>query len=67
VLIDRWVAWRIVDWPFSRCFGCKRPIIPGQRWIELVRDDYRARFHFDCEPVWRAEQEVRARKTLGIP
>jgi hypothetical protein len=64
VLINRWVAWRIINWPSLNCFGCKRPIIVGEKWVELVRNDNRARFHSDCEPVWRAEQEVAARRAL---
>jgi hypothetical protein len=40
------------------------PIIVGQKWLELVHDNSRAGFHWDCEPVWRAGQEVAARKTL---
>jgi hypothetical protein len=63
-LINRWVAHQIVDWPSSHCFGCRKPIIVGQKWLELVNDNNRARFHCDCEPVWRAEQEVAARRTL---
>jgi hypothetical protein len=63
VMIDRWVAHQIVDWPQSHCFGCRKPIIIGEKWLELVCDDRRARFHCDCEPVWRAKQEVAARKT----
>jgi hypothetical protein len=66
VMINRWVAARIVDWPSSSCFGCKGPIVYGAKWVELVCDDNRARFHSDCEPVWRAEQEALARKVLGI-
>jgi hypothetical protein len=64
VLIDRWVASRLVPWPPSHCFGCKLPIVVGAKWVELVCDDNRARFHSDCEPVWRAEQEVAARRSL---
>jgi hypothetical protein len=63
VLIDRWVT-RIVNWPSSHCFGCKRPIGVGAKCVKLVRDNNRARFHSDCEPVWRAEQETLAWKTL---
>jgi hypothetical protein len=65
-MIARWVAWRIVDWPSSQCFGCKKPIVYGAKWTELVNHDNgaRARFHSDCEPVWRAEQEVAARRSL---
>jgi hypothetical protein len=66
VLIDRWVREQIVDRAPSNCFGCKLPIVVGQKWVELVRDNCRARFHCDCEPVWRAEKEVLARKTLGF-
>jgi hypothetical protein len=63
-MINRWIANQIVDWPSSHCFGYKLPIIVGQKWLELVCDDNRARFHSDCEPVWRAEQEVAARRSL---
>jgi hypothetical protein len=59
VLISRWIQHQIVDWPSSHCFDCRRP-----EWLELVWDDSRARFHYDCEPVWRAEQEVAARRAL---
>jgi hypothetical protein len=31
VLIDRWVANTIVDWPSSHCFGCRKPIVVGQK------------------------------------
>jgi hypothetical protein len=62
--IDRWVAHQIVDWPSSHCFGCRKPIVADQKWVELVHDDNRARFRCDCEPVWRAEQEALGRKTL---
>jgi hypothetical protein len=44
VLIDRWVASRLVPWPPSHCFSCKRPIVAGQKWLDLVCDDNRARF-----------------------
>jgi hypothetical protein len=64
VLISRLIQHQIVDWPPSHCFGCRLPIVVGQKWLELVCDDNRARFHSDCAPVWRAEQEVAARKTL---
>jgi hypothetical protein len=64
-MIDRWVANQIIDWPSSHSFGCRKPIIVGQKWLELVCDDNRARFHCDCEPVWRAEQEVAACRAVG--
>ena len=64
VMIDRWVANQIVDWPSSHCFGCRKAIVAGQKWLELVSDNNRARFHCECEPAWRAEQEVAARRSL---
>jgi hypothetical protein len=38
VLIDRWVASRIVNWPSSNCFACKLPIVAGAKWIDLICD-----------------------------
>jgi hypothetical protein len=63
-MIDRWIQHQIVDWPPSHCFGCRKPIVVGQKWFELVHDDNRARFHCDREPAWRAKQEVAARRSL---
>jgi hypothetical protein len=64
--IARWVAAQIVSYPPDRCFGCRLPIVYGARWLELVNDNARARFHFDCAPVWRAEQEGLARRAMGL-
>jgi hypothetical protein len=64
--IARWVASRIISWPLDNCFCCKRPIVYGAKWIELVNDNERALFHFDCAPAWRAQQEVAARKAMGL-
>jgi hypothetical protein len=50
-MINRWVA---------------NQIVVGQKWVELVCNNNRARFHSDCGPVWRAEQEVAARRALGL-
>jgi hypothetical protein len=66
ILVDRWVAARIVNYPPDRCFGCRRPIISGAKWVTIVGGDNRARFHADCAPVWRAQQEVAARRALGL-
>jgi hypothetical protein len=66
VLIARWVAARIVSYPPDRCLCCRRPIVYGAKWVELVNDNERARFHFDCAPAWRAQQEVAARRALGL-
>jgi hypothetical protein len=63
--IARWVASRIICWPPDNCFHCKRPIVYGSKWVELVNDNDRARFHADCLPAWRAEQEALARRAMG--
>jgi hypothetical protein len=64
--IARWVASRIICWPPDNCFHCRRPIVYGAKWVELVNDNDRARFHADCAPVWRAQQEVAARRAMGL-
>ena len=64
--IARWVAAQIVNYPPDRCLRCRRPIVYRAKWVELVNDNDRARFHFDCAPVWRAQQEKLARKAMGL-
>jgi hypothetical protein len=64
--IARWVAAQTVSYPPDRCFGCRRPIVYGAKWVELVNDNDRARFHSDCAPVWRTQQEVAARRALRL-
>jgi hypothetical protein len=64
--IARWVTSRIVSWPPDNCFHCRRPIVFGAKWTELVNDNDRARFHSDCAPAWRAQQEVAARQAMGL-
>jgi hypothetical protein len=64
--IARWVAAQIVTWPTDRCLGCRRPIVYGAKWVELVNENDRARFHADCLPAWRAQQELAARRAMGL-
>ena len=64
--IARWVMAQVVGYPPDRCLGCRRPIVYGAKWIELVNDNNRARFHADCAPVWRTRQEIAARLALGL-
>ena len=64
--IARWAAAQIVNYPPDRCLGCRRPITYGAKWTELVNDNGRARFHFDCMPAWRDRQEALARRALGL-
>ena len=64
--IAKWVKAQIITWAPNNCFGCRKPLVPGQRWIELVHDNDRARFHLECEPVWWEQQEALARRALGL-
>ena len=64
--IARWVTARIVNYPPDKCLHCRKPIIYGAKWVELVSDNERARFHLDCLPVWRTQQEVAARRAMGL-
>jgi hypothetical protein len=66
-MINHWVADTLIDWPQDSCLKCRNPIIAGQEWTDVTNGDARARFHLDCEPVWRAEREALARRTIGLP
>ena len=62
----RWVAWRIITWPPDNCLHSRRPIVFGAKWVELVNDDDRCRFHAECLPAWRLQQETAACRALGL-
>jgi hypothetical protein len=64
--VNRWVAAQIVTWSPDNCFHCRRPIVYGAKWVELVNDNDRVRFHSDCAPAWRAQLELAARRALGL-
>ena len=64
--IARWVAAQIVNYPLDRCLYCGRPIVFGAKWVELVNDTDRARFHVDCALVWRLDKEALARRAMSI-
>lgn len=67
-MIDRWVANHLIDWDPNSCLHCRQRILVGQQWIDVVNEDERrARFHKECLPAWRAEQEIAARRTIGLP
>ena len=63
--INKWVASWIISWPPDNCLHCRMPIVFGAKWTELINDNDRARFHSDCAPAWRAEQEALARRAMG--
>jgi hypothetical protein len=64
--IARWVAAQIVPYSPDRCLYCGRPIVFGAKWVELVNDTDRARFHVDCALVWRLDKEALARRAMSI-
>jgi hypothetical protein len=66
-MINHWVADTLIDWPQDSCLQCRKRILVGQAWTDVTNGDARARFHKDCEPVWRAERETLACKTIGLP
>ena len=65
-MINHWVAGTLIDWPQDSCLKCRKRLLVGQDWIDVTNGDARARFHRECEPVWRAEREALARKTIGL-
>jgi hypothetical protein len=65
-MINHWIAGTLIDWPQDSCLKCRNRILVGQDWIDVTNGDARARFHRECEPVWRAEREALARRTIGL-
>ena len=65
--INHWIANQIIDWPPSSCLHCRKAIIPGQQWIDVASGDVTARFHGPCHPQWLEQQEIAARRALGLP
>jgi hypothetical protein len=66
-MINHWVAAHLIEWPREHCLGCRQPVVVGQEWIDVTNGEARARFHQKCHRVWLAEQEILARKTIGLP
>ena len=53
-------------WP-GGCWHCRRPILAGQKFVDVRGADVVVRFHRQCESEWRRAQEVAARKAMGLP
>jgi hypothetical protein len=66
-MINHWVAAHLIEWPREHCLGCRKPVVVGQEWIDVTNGEARARFHQACHRAWLAEQEILARKTIGLP
>jgi hypothetical protein len=64
--INHWIADQLIDWPPSHCLHCRRPIIVGQVWTVVSNGEAKARFHQSCHGEWLAQQEIAARKAIGL-
>jgi hypothetical protein len=65
--INHWIADQLIDWPPSHCLHCRKPIVVGQTWTAVANGLVEARFHKDCHGDWLAQQEVAARRAIGLP
>ena len=64
--INHWIADQLIDWPPSHCLHCRKPIVVGQTWTAVANGRVEARFHKDCHGAWLEQQEVSARKAIGL-
>ena len=66
--INKWICDRLTaDWPYG-CWFCRRPFVVGQKFIDVRgAGEVVVRFHASCEPEWRREREIAARRALGMP
>jgi hypothetical protein len=62
----RMIADTLIDWPQDSCLQCRNRVLIGHAWTDVTNGDARAHFHRDCGPVWRAEWQALARKTIGL-
>jgi hypothetical protein len=64
--INRLIAGLIVNYPADRCLHCRKPIVAGQPWIPVSNGEATARFHKPCHTEWLGQQELAARRVLGL-
>ena len=64
--VAQWVRAQVIDWPLSHCLHCRLPLAYGAKWQDLVNENDRARFHADCLPVWKLQQESAGRRAMGL-
>jgi hypothetical protein len=64
--VAKWIRDRLIDWPPESCLQCRKPIIVGQQWTVVSNGEATARFHQNCHSEWLAQQEVAARRVLGL-
>ena len=48
------------------CWHCRKPFIPGQKFVDVRGNEVIVRFHAQCESEWRAQRQVLARRALGL-
>jgi hypothetical protein len=65
--IDWWIRSRLTDWRGGTCWVCRKNFRPGEKTTAIANcDGAETRFHQPCYSKWRTEQEVAARKALGL-
>ena len=64
--IDKWIRDRLMAaWP-GGCWHCRRPILAGQKFVDVRGADVVVRFHRQCESEWRRAQEIAACRAIGL-
>jgi hypothetical protein len=64
--INHWIADRLIDWPPESCLHCRKPIVVGQPWTVVSNGEVTAHFHEPCRGEWLAQQEIAARRVMGL-
>jgi hypothetical protein len=64
--IDKWIRDRLVAAWTGGCWHCRRPIVVGQKFVDVRGNEVVVRFHAQCESEWRLRQEALAREALGL-
>jgi hypothetical protein len=65
--IAKWIRDRLVAAWTGGCWHCRRPIVVGQKFVDVRGNEVVVRFHAQCESEWRRAQETAARKAMGLP
>jgi hypothetical protein len=64
--VDRWIRDRLTAASPDRCWHCRKPIVVGQKFVDVRGNEVVVRFHAQCESEWRRAQEALARKAMGL-
>jgi hypothetical protein len=63
--VDKWIRDRLIDWRDS-CWQCRKPIVVGQVRTVVSNGEVAARLHQHCHSERLAQQEVAARRAMGL-